>query len=212
MFRWFLDLLYPPRCVLCHKFLPSSKDSLCDGCARWILEQDPVLFRGNHFSLCVSPLLYEGKVRESVHRYKFSGRRFYEKTYAPLMASAVRRELDDFDLLTFVPISPKRLRRRGYDQSERLARNLGEILQKPVFSCLKKCKNNPAQSSIRDASLRKKNVRGVYEIARGADVRGKRVLLVDDIITTGATLEECSNILAKAGAKHIACVTLAMTK
>ncbi|MBP3313345.1 MAG: ComF family protein [Oscillospiraceae bacterium] len=210
--EFLLDLLFPPRCTLCHKFLPNSKEPLCSHCAQWVLEQDPVLFRGKHFSLCVSPLSFEGMVRESIHRYKFGGRRFYAKTYAPLMASSIRRELGDFDAITFVPISKKRRSVRGYDQSELLAQLLGEILQKPALSCLKKCKHNPTQSGLQHGSERAKNVRGVYEGIHPEAFRGKCILLVDDIITTGATLEECSNILTKAGAKKVVCATLAMTK
>ncbi len=198
--------------MLCHGFLPSSKETLCNRCARWVLEQDPALFRGKHFSLCVSPLTYEGQVRESIHRYKFGGRQFYEKTYAPLMAAAVGQELGDFDLITYVPISQKRRRKRGYDQSELLARSLGELLHKPVLSCLRKRRDNPAQSGLLHGSERVKNVHGVYEAQNMENFHGKCVLLVDDIITTGATLEECSNVLAGAGAGKVLCATLAMTK
>lgn len=211
--RFLLDLLFPPKCVLCHKLLPNSKEDLCQTCAMDVLQAGTQHLRGKHFVRCVSPFCYEGKVRESIHRYKFGGRKFYHKPYGAWLAACIKRELDgEFDIMTFVPISRRRKRQREYDQSQLLAERAGEILQIPVISSLKKVRDNPAQSGILDAEKRKKNVKDAYCAVKSENFAGKRVLLVDDVVTTGTTLEECSKILAKSGAKEVFCATLAMTK
>lgn len=210
--RFLLDLLFPPKCMLCHKII-SGKEALCDACARKVLAQSTNTLRGHHFSRCVAPLTYDGDVRKSIHRYKFGGNAFYAETYAMLMAACVRRELHgEFDLITFVPISRRRKRKRGYDQSKLLAEHVSMALRKPMVAALVKVKDMPAQSSLLDADQRRKNVAGVYQALAEEQYAGKRVLLVDDIVTTGATLEECSKMLVKAGAANVVCVTLAMTK
>ena len=213
MIRWLLDLLYPPKCVLCHKLLPNSTYAVCPKCARHVLSQYPSRHHGKYFTLCVAPLRYEEPVRGSVHRYKFGNRSFYAEHYAPWMASAVLQELGrDFDLITWVPVSRKRLRRRGYDQAGLLAQQLADLLALPVCPCLKKRWDNPPQSRLDARKDRAKNVRGMYMPLDVAAFKEKRVLLVDDVITTGATLEECSRVLRRAGALQISCATLAMTK
>jgi len=211
--RFLLDLLFPPKCILCHKLLKNSQEELCQTCAMEVLRQNSHYLRGKHFSKCVAPLAYEGNVRDSLQRYKFGGREFYAKTYGAWLAACIRRELEgDFDMISYVPISRRRRRKREYDQSELLAKRVGEILHIPVVKCLKKIKDNPAQSGITDYLERKKNVAGVYMTVEAEVFADKRILLVDDIATTGATLEECSKMLVKAGAKHVVCATLAMTK
>lgn len=213
MIRWLLDLLYPPRCVLCHGFLPSSRQPVCDGCAAKLLAREPLRHEGKHFSRCVAPFAYEEPVRSSIHRFKFQDRRFYAGFYAEHMAAVLRQEPDfDCQLITWVPISRKRRRERGYDQAELLARELAKCLDLPAAPCLRKIRDNPAQSGIRDRETRKKNVAGAYAPAPGAELRGCRLLLVDDIITTGATMEECSKVLRQQGACRILGATAALTK
>ena len=213
MIRWLLDLLYPPKCILCHKLLPDSTFSVCAKCANHVLSQYPSLRHGTYFTLCVSPLRYEEPVRGSIHRYKFGNRSFYAEHYASWMAPAVLQELGrEFDLVTWVPVSRKRLRSRGYDQAKLLAEHLASLLGCKACPCLKKRWNNPPQSRVDVRKERAKNVRGMYMPLDAATFKEKRVLLVDDIITTGATLEECSRVLRRAGAKQVSCATLAMTK
>lgn len=207
MMRWLLDLLYPPKCVLCHKILPNSRQSLCDSCGRFVLAQKTHTRQGHHFTRCVAPLPYEEPVRGSIHRFKFVGRKFYAKTYGPWLAAVIGQEFDSFDVLTWVPISRKRLKKRGYDQSKLLAEQAGALLGVEPVQCLRKLRNNPPQSRSRSREQRSKNVAGAYACA--ADVADKRILLIDDVITTGATLEECSRILRRAGAKEVFCAVLA---
>lgn len=212
MIRWLLDLLYPPRCVLCHGFLPSSRQPVCDACAMKLLGREPRVRQGRYFSRCIAPFSYEEPVRASIHRYKFRGCRFYADFYAGAMAACLRQEADfDAQLITWVPISKKRKKQRGYDQARLLALALAERLQLPAAPCLVKIRDNPAQSGLRDRDERKKNVSGAYVPSPEGSFSGKRILLVDDVITTGSTLEECSRILRKNGAESVVCAAAAMT-
>ena len=204
-----LDLLYPPRCVLCHKFLLRSEPPFCDACGSWLLRQRPVLRREKAFSLCVSPCLYVEPVRSSIHRFKFGGCRNYAKTYARWLADSLSQTEAFWDVLTWVPVSKKRRRERGYDQGRELARALGKLLGVEAVACLEKTKDNPAQSGIHDPAVRSSNVKNVYRAVDPASFAGKRVLVVDDVITTGATLAECARVLRRSGADSVICATVA---
>ena len=108
-----------------------------------------------------------------------------------------------------MPIHPKRKKRRGYDQSELLAKAVAEALGLPSLSLLRKTVNTPPQSTLPGEEARRANVLGVYEVTEGAWVEGKKLLLVDDVMTTGATLSQCALMLKLAGADHVAAVNLA---
>lgn len=204
-----LDLLYPPRCVLCGELLPNSEAPICDFCSRWLFRCQMLYRRSKHFSLCVSPLPYEEPLRHSIHQFKFYGKRYYAKTYGPWLAAAIAQESLPYDVITWVPVSRQRYHQRGYDQAEWLAEAAAKELGVTVQRCLKKIHHNPAQSHITDREARAANVKGVYEPVHPNRWSGKRILLIDDIITTGATLEECSRVLLKAGAAMVHCATLA---
>ena len=102
---------------------------------------------------------------------------------------------------TGVPVSAKRRRSRGYDQTELLAHAVARELELPCTQTLQKIRHNPAQSSQRDAAARRANVLGAYRAVSPERFAGRSVLLIDDILTTGATLSECSRVLLTAGAK-----------
>lgn len=207
-----LDLLFPPKCPFCGRLLEDGQTLLCPDCQRdlpWMQGERMVEF----VDLCAAPLWYRDKVRQSHHRYKFSGVLAYADTYAALMAQCVEDRLQGrFDVVTWVPLSRWRLWRRGYDQSrllaERLARNLGV----PCVRLLKKVRHTKAQSGLTGESQRRANVLGAYKPAPGADAEGRRVLLVDDVVTTGATVSECARVLRTAGAARVVCVALAITE
>ena len=114
-------------------------------------------------------------------------------------------------MITWTPVSEKRLRQRGYDQAMLLAMAAALALDDVAVETLKKCRDTPAQSSLENADQRRSNVVGVYEIVDPELIAGKRVLLIDDIITTGSTLEEASNTLMKAGAASVMAAAVAQT-
>lgn len=202
------DLLFPPRCVFCRKIL---KDGLlCPDCRDKLPRCGRVITRGEFFSKCCAPLFYTGSVRDALLRYKFNGRRGYAALFAQLMAESVGEELaGEYDIVTWVPVSARRLHERGYDQAELLARSLAAILGAPVERLLKKSRHTNANSSLSGRAARAANILGAYEAIDRETVRGKRVLLIDDIFTTGATMSECARILLMAGAEDVVCCTVA---
>ena len=117
-----------------------------------------------------------------------------------------------FDVVTWIPISRIRKLRRGYDQVELLARAVARELDMEPVPTLRKIRNNRQQSRIRDAAKRRANVLGVYRVTDPESIRGKRVLLLDDIITTGATASEAARVLLTNGAKEVHCAAVAASR
>lgn len=210
-----LDLLFPPKCTFCGGLLERSGLLMCPDCQRSLpwLEGPAAEKRVEFASRCVSPLSYQDSVRRSIQRFKFAGRRWYAKTYGLLISQCVQDHLaGEYDLITWVPVSAKRRRERGYDQSRLLAEELGKYIGLVAVELLKKPKDNPAQSTLKDAAQRRANVLGAYTAPWPERMAGKRVLLVDDVVTTGETLSECARTLRMAGAEDVVCVTLARAK
>ena len=212
----FLRLLYPPRCVICHGLLPTDAeaDGLCDCCAGHLPSVAPGKYRvlDETVSLCFSPFYYQDDMKQSIRRYKFCGRAHYHRIYGILLRAYLRDlDLAPPDAVTWAPLSKKRLRRRGYDQARLLAEEAASLYRLTAVPMLRKVRNTSPQSSL-SAKARQKNAEGVYAPAVGSDITGKRVLLVDDIITTGSTLDACAQVLLHAGASEVVCLTLARSR
>lgn len=200
-----LDLVFPRKCVLCGAVLGLQEMGICGQCLTGVPRHSGPDKRIPGIDAVAAVWYYEDSVRESLHRYKFYGKDTYAEPYGQLLAEAVSRRLSGMDMVTWVPVSSKRKRERGYDQAELLAKSVARHLGVPARGTLEKIRHNEAQSGLRDAKSRRENVRGAYRISSGDAVSGKRILLVDDILTTGATAGECASELRKAGA---ACVML----
>lgn len=210
-----LDLLFPPKCTFCGGLLSQSGLLMCPECQRTLpwLEGAAAEKKVEFAELCVSPLRYQDDVRQSIHRFKFTGRRWYARTYGVLTAQCVQDHLTgEYDLISWVPVSRKRRRQRGYDQARLLSDETGAHLGLEPVELLRKIRDNPAQSSLKDAAQRRANVMSVYEAPWPERAAGRRILLVDDVVTTGETLSECARTLRMAGAEAVVCVTLARAK
>ena len=122
-----------------------------------------------------------------------------------------RRLRERMDGVTWAPLSRGRLRERGYDQARLLAESACRLWETKPLPLLRKTVHNPAQSGLKEAAARRANVLGVYEAVDPERISGHRILLVDDICTTGATLAECARVLREAGAADVVCAAAALT-
>lgn len=208
-----LNLLFPPKCPFCGKVLDTP--GICPACEKdlpWT-EGDNSLRQAPGGLRCAAPLWYEDKVREALLRFKFQGAAAASEPLGTLIAQCAAEQFSgEFDTVTWVPVSHKRLRKRGYDQAELLAESACRLWDTEPVCLLHKMEDNPAQSGIQDAAARRANVLGVYEAAEPEMIKGKRILLIDDICTTGATLSECVRVLKDAGAESVACAAVALTR
>ncbi len=181
--------------------MPGEKVLLCRECRR----------RTPGYDMARAVGFYRAQLKDIIHLYKFAGRYHLYRPLARLMSAELASGLlpGDFELVLSAPLSAYRYRERGYDQGELLA---GEIARLSGTDCLRgnlcKKKARPPQSAL-GRRERMRNVRGNYYLKRPSEVKGKRLLFVDDIFTTGATASECSAVLKQAGAKAVYVFTLA---
>ena len=208
-----LRLLFPPKCILCGKLLTDAETDLCRSCRT----DSPECHKNNlTFSFLDSwaaVWYYDGYIRKSLHRYKFGKARHYAPAYGRLLAMKLLAEYPEgFDVLTWIPVSRIRKFTRGYDQVELLAAAVGRELGMEPVRTLRKLRNNPPQSGIDRIEKRRANVLGIYRAENPDLVKGKRVLLLDDILTTGATAGECARVLLTAGAREVHCGCIAVAK
>ena len=206
-----LDLLFPPKCVFCRRVLGSSDDGWCDKCIESLpFTENYGRQDGDVYDFCIAPLYYKGDVRKSILRYKFGGSAGYADTYAKLLAQCIRECPDaSFDIISWVPLSLKRSRTRGYDQAMLLALATALELDNVAVEVLHKPRDVQAQSELGDKAERSANISGAYEAFDSDLIHDKRILLIDDVVTTGSTLSECARILLDAGAKKVICAALA---
>ena len=182
----------PPRCPVCWQ--PQRQGDPCGRC----LEERPA-FQGAR-----SPYLYQGAARDAVHALKYSYLSALAQPMAQLMARYVEEEeAIEADLVVAVPLYARRQRLRGYNQSALLARELSRLCGLPLAERgLARRRNTPPQARSTDAEARKRNVADAF-IADGRWVEGRRVLLIDDVMTTGATVDACARALHEAGAGSV---------
>lgn len=189
-----IDILFPKRCAFCGK---RNETEICGKCVKdlpWVSDQN---------TDCIAPLYYRGVARKAMHRFKFHGELLYAGVFGRLMAQCTRENMPEINSMTvtWVPSSRKRVRKRGFDQCEELAKVISAELKLPLMRSMRKVKHNIPQSRLSSLKERKDNVGGAFETV--CDLKGGNVLLIDDIRTTGATLDECAEILRKAGAKDV---------
>ena len=226
MFDKILSFLFPSPCAVCQK--PAGRNRfVCSSCK----EHLSLLKPGALCKTCLAPLPsgaglcgrclknnpaydrlvacvpYQGKLRTSLHRYKFGGRSDLHTSFAMMMcAQLLSFGCTDFDVVVPIPLSKERLRERGFNQAELIAKDIAKQFHVPcVSNALKKCQDTERQSEL-NIHQRSKNIRGAFALNNPDAVRGKNVLLVDDIFTTGATMREAAKTLSAVSKSVTACV------
>jgi competence protein ComFC len=216
-----LDLIYPPRCALCDKLgaflcqtciqgLPRAEGRRCDAC--WLPMPGrvcrPCAEHPSALNRLRSVFQYQGDVRRLVHAFKFGGQSALGKPLAALLARCYLEHGLDAASVVAVPLTGARRRGRGYNQAGLMARELARELGLPLVEALRRRGHSIPQASSATAEQRRQNVVDAFEPG-GAGVSGLRLLLVDDVATTGATLSACAKVLRSMGAEAVIGLTLA---
>lgn len=154
---------------------------------------------------------FEGRLREAVHAFKFNGRKDVGKQIVGLLSERIRGLSDLFDSIVPMPVTETRLKERGFNQSYIIADEVHKRTHRPVLhSVLRKVKETKDQYTL-SKEERKKNVRGAFSVTDARAIIGRRVLLVDDLFTTGHTATEGSQVLSRSGARDVLFFALART-
>jgi competence protein ComFC len=195
--RQSLNPINPPLCPRCGK--PQSSADLCSGCATWQAEIDGIR----------SAFQFEGVLREAIHQLKYKNIKILATPLARLLSDYLSANPLPADVLVPVPLHPRRLKERGYNQSRLLARELGKLVNLPLVSdCLVRNRHAPPQARTLTLDERRANVIGAFT-CRDQRLKGKQVLLIDDVSTSGATLNACAAALKASGATSVWGLTIA---
>ncbi|MBR6510205.1 MAG: ComF family protein [Clostridia bacterium] len=225
LFNIMLSAIYPNRCVVCGEIIPEG-ESLCEFCSEFIEVCDTSKLcikcgsmkkncycnkRSFYYDGLVAPFLNEENARKVVYSFKLNRKERYCRFLAERMAVTIKQCYDvDFDYVTYVPMKISTVFSRGFNQSYLLAKELSKNLGIPLgYKFLKCVKSNKPQHEL-SGKERFDNVKGLYS---APDLpAGVKILLVDDIKTTGATLNECAKELYKAGASSVYCVAALLSE
>ena len=229
LFQFFL----PPQCPCCEKFLEEGQQGFCSNCLseiRWIeppfcsicgipfiskeIENHPCGACTTHrkyFTMARALGAYEGSLQEAIHRWKYEGKTHLTPFFVEWMVEGLKDYWgqDSLDLLIPVPLHPQRLRERGFNQALLLVKELSRRTRIPYRkTILQKKKVTLPQVHLTGAE-REKGLKGAFQVIGKKELEGKSVLLIDDVYTTGATVNECSKVLRRGGAKRVDVLTLA---
>jgi ComF family protein len=234
IFKAFLDIIFPPRCHVCRCFLAEPTDiHLCNNCREKIITvSSPLcticgvpfatengidhicghcLTTRRPFAGARAAARFEGPLQELIHRFKY-GKKIHLSRPLGLLTATV---LGDFhpavsaDCIVPVPLHRRRLRERGFNQSQLIGRILAKSWEIPLsVHNLRRIRWTTPQTGL-SAAERERNIRGAFAVVKPDRLEGKRLLLVDDVYTTGSTVTECAKTLRQSGAKEVYVVTVA---
>ncbi len=222
----FLDAVFPDKCVGCDEIIPKGQ-GLCDYCYEFISKtandnrctvcgnkksECVCKYRVFHFTACTAPFYNEDIAKQVMYAFKFRRKQEFADFLAERMTLSVKTDFYgvEFNALVYVPLPLKRELKRGYNQSRELAVKIAKMLDIPLVENALGCNEKRSVQHKTPFKDRFDNVKGAYY--PNLSLKGRTVLLVDDIKTTGATLDECARALLKAGANEVYCVTGLISK
>ncbi len=201
-------------CSDCIENLPFARGHICLNCGVPLKDESDYCNRcQNQKSAFVknrAPFVYDGEVKRLIYKFKFRKKKYIAQTLGALMADKYLECDMDADIIVFVPMADSEVKKRGFNQAELLANEVGERLNMPVLPALVKIKDTSEQKRLKNNG-RAKNLEGAFACIF-EHVKDRRVLLVDDIFTTGATANECAKTLLKAKARSVTVLTAAVTR
>jgi ComF family protein len=234
-FQALLDVFLPPICHICREFIPHADEiHICPDCRRQLpLVISPLcpvcgipfigtgddhrcgqcLTQPPRFDTARAAFLYEGAMRDLIHSFKYDRRSHLRRPLTLLVLEELCAFLQDAEpqIIVPVPLHRSRLRQRGFNQAVLLGTLLARRLSLPMLpDALVRTRRTEPQIEL-SAAERRSNVKGAFSVKRSGDIAGKRVLLLDDVMTTGSTMNECAGELKKSGVNRVIAVTIART-
>ena len=202
-------------CAKCIEALPYVGKRICLECGMPIEGEGDYCLRcqqdePRHYKLNRSPFVYDAGAKSLIYQLKFAHKKYIAETLGAFMADEFLNEVMQADIAVFVPMTSAETAKRGYNQSELIASDVARRLNMPLLPALIKVKDTPQQKGLGKED-RAKNLDGAFRCVF-SQVKGRRLLLIDDVFTTGATANECAKTLIKAGAKEVSVLTAAITK
>ena len=225
-----LNWLYPPACIACKVMLPVNMGNFyicerceplferaqlpfCKKCGQKLESEDEncasCFGKSFYFESNVSVFVYDELMRDLLHDMKFRNKKRIATGLGLLFAKYIEIPNEDY-ILTWLPMHPKKQKERGFNQAEVMAKEIAKALGVTCRNIIRRVIDTPAQSGLHP-KLRQENVKGVFEIIKGLSVQGASIVIIDDIFTTGASVNECAKVLKEGGAKKIYAKTLAIS-
>lgn len=201
------DILFPVRCPYCEKIIDKNEYA-CESCKKQFPAPSIKKYCVGGFP-CTAPFPYEGIFKKAITNFKFKNCGSYSKQLSFVLVQSIFESFPEntFDIITCVPMHKKHIKKRGYNQAKLLAFECSKIMNIPYADTLRKFKENKIQHTLKSKE-RAANVKGVYKVTDNELIKGKRILIIDDIITTGNTLGECARVLIKGGCESVNCAVV----
>ncbi|MBQ1194321.1 MAG: ComF family protein [Lachnospiraceae bacterium] len=229
-FKTFLDIVYPKVCPFCDGVIPMKqhicvkcaskvdfvKEPRCKKCGKPVIKEEQEYCEdcgdNRHLYNCgIASFVYSDVVKKSIYRFKYHNRRDYAVAYGNMIGNHFKREIDRWgaEALIPVPIHRKKLHSRGYNQAKLLSDELSKILNIPVDNqLLIRCNDTKPQKEL-SVCERRRNLENAFKITENV-VKYRKIILVDDIYTTGSTIDACARVLLECGVKEIYYISLSI--
>jgi len=202
-------------CSDCIKLIPFTKENYCLKCGEAISGKYDYCLRckdtSYNFDYARSVFTYNTLTAPIITRFKYNGLKTHAKPLAHMLKDYYATSDIIIDCLTYVPMHKDRQKERGYNQAFELCKEFSLLTEIPMFDMLERKVNITKQSTL-NAEERRNNIKGAFKIVNKHIVKGKDILIIDDVMTTGSTADECSRVLKTAGARSVCILTLAKTK
>lgn len=214
LFEKLMEIIFPRKCAFCNILI--KEDYTCKKCKKKLeyicINCNIQKSNSEYFDFLICPFFYDGIIKSKILEFKFKNKKYLYKPLSQELINILMYYKNLIDIIIPVPISLARYFERGYNQSKLVADYVSKKINKPLaLWVLIKTKNNYMQSKL-NMQTRSNNVKNVYKVLNTEKIKGKNILLIDDIYTTGATVTECSKILKQNGAQKIIVATIAKTK
>ncbi len=210
-----VKLLFPPKCIFCGRIIDYESDiEICETCYNKIPFIDIInyeLDRTRYYDELICLCKYSGIIKECLIKFKFYEKVSCYRTLSKLMSVKIKKVSNSkkYDMIMSVPLHRKKQKLRGYNQSLLISRSIsGEIGIPEQSSFLKKVRETESQSLL-TRDRRYLNVKAAFEVRKTEKIKGRSVLLIDDIFTTGSTINECASVLKRAGASRVTAMVIA---